>query len=95
MPKIVERLVSQLTANGMDKKKAYAVAVSRMKKAGNLDSSGKETEKGKKRGDMTPAQRAKDRAAKERGGKPSDYKYNSKNNSAVKGKVNKAVKARK
>lgn len=95
MPKIVERLVSQLTANGMDKNKAYAVAVSRMKKAGNLDSSGKETAKGKKRGEMTPAQRAKERAAKQSGGKPSDYKYNTKNNSAVKGKVNKAVKARK
>jgi hypothetical protein len=95
MPKIVERLVSQLVGNGMSKDKAYAVAVSQMKKAGNLDSSGKETAKGKKRGNMTPAQRAKDRAAKERGGKPSDYKYNRYNNSAVKGKVNSSVKKRK
>ncbi len=95
MPKIVERLVSQLTANGMDKKKAYAVAVKKMKEAGNLDKNGKETAKGKKRGNMTPAERAKDRAARESGGKPSDYKYNAKNNSAVKGRVNKNVKARK
>lgn len=95
MPKIVERLISQLVANGMDRRKAYAVAVSKMKQAGNLDSSGKETSKGKKRGNMTPAQRAKDRAAKKSGGKPSDYKYNAKNNSAVKGRVNNKVKARK
>ena len=95
MPKIVERLVSQLTANGMSKSKAYAVAVSKMKKAGNLDYSGNATKKGIKRGNMTPAQRAKDRAAKSSGGKPSDYKYNSKNNSAVKGKINKSVKRRK
>ena len=44
---------------------------------------------------MTPAERAKDRAAKARGGKPSDYKYNKHNNSAVKGKVNSKVKKRK
>lgn len=95
MPKIVERLVSQLTANGMEKDKAYAVAVKKMKAAGNLDSKGKETAKGKKRGEMTPAERAKDRAAKKSGGKPSDYKYNKTNNTAVKGKVNSKVKARK
>ena len=95
MPKIVERLVSQLTTNGMDKKKAYAVAVSQMKKAGNIDSKGKETAQGKKRGNMTPSERAIDRAVKSRGGKKSDYSYNKKNNTAVKGKVNKNVKKRK
>lgn len=95
MPKIVERLVSQLTANGMSKDKAYAVANKKMKEAGNIDKSGKETAKGKKRGNMSPAERAKDRAAKKSGGKPSDYKYNKKNNSAVKGKVNSSVKKRK
>lgn len=95
MSKIVKRLVNQLTANGMSKDKAYAVAVSKMKKAGNIDKNGKDTAKGKARGEMTPAQRAKDRAAKTSGGKPSDYKYNPHNNSAVKGKVNKSVKKRK
>jgi hypothetical protein len=96
VPKIVERLVSQLMPRkGMTKEKAYAIAVSQMKKSGNLDNSGKETAKGKERGNMTPAQRAIDRAMKESGGKSSDYKYNSKNNSAVKGTVNKTVKPRK
>lgn len=95
MPKIVERLVKQLTANGMEKDKAYAVAVKKMKEAGNLDKHGKETAQGKKRGNMTPAQRAKDRAAKKRGGKPSDYNYNKANNTAVKSKPNNKVKKRK
>lgn len=96
MPKILDRLVSQLTANGMSKDKAYAIAVSKLQKSGNLKRGSTEaTDKGKKRGEMTPAERAKDRAAKRSGGKPSDYKYNKHNNSAVKGKVNKTVKKRK
>lgn len=95
MPKIVERLVKQLVGNGMDKDKAYAVAVTRMRQAGNLDKNGKETAQGKKRGNMTPAERAKDRAAKKNGGKASDYSYNKKNNTAVKGNINKKVKKRK
>jgi len=95
MPKILERLVSQLIKNGMSKDKAYAVAVSKLQKSGNLKKGSTEaTKKGEVRGDMTPAERAKDRAAKKSGGKPSDYKYNKKNNSAVKGKVSKNVKAR-
>jgi hypothetical protein len=95
MPKIVERLVSQLMDKGIGKAQAYAIANKRMKEAGNIDSSGKATAKGEKRGNMTPAARAKDRAAKESGGKASDYKYNAKNNTAVKGKINKNVKHRK
>jgi hypothetical protein len=43
---------------------------------------------------MSPAARAKDRAAKLSNGKPSDFRYNKHNNSAVKGKVNKKVKKR-
>jgi hypothetical protein len=94
--KILKRLIYQLTQNGMDKKKATAVAISKMRKAGNIKKNSLEaTDKGKKRGDMTPAQRAKDRAAKSSGGKASDYKYNRNNNTAVKGKVNKKVKKRK
>ena len=95
MPKILERLVSQLVKNGMPKDKAYAVAVSKLQKSGNLKKGSTEpTEKGERRGNMTPAQRAKDRAAKRSGGKASDYKYNKHNNTAVKGKVNKNVKKR-
>lgn len=96
MPKILDRLVSQLKANGMSEKQAYSVAVSQLQKSGNLKKGSTEaTKKGEARGEMTPAERAKDRAAKKSGGKPSDYKYNKHNNTAVKGKVNKAVKKRK
>jgi len=96
MPKILERLVSQLKANGMSESQAYAVATKKLQESGNLKKGTREaTKKGEARGNMTPAERAKDRAAKDRGGKPSDYKYNKNNNSAVKGKVNKSVKRRK
>lgn len=95
MPKILDRLVSQLKKNGKSEKQAYAIATSQLQKSGNLKKgTTKATAKGKRRGKMTPAARAKDRAAKHEGGKPSDYKYNKKNNSAVKGKINKKVKRR-
>lgn len=94
MPPILDRLVSQLKAKGMDDEKAHAVAFSTMKKAGNIDANGKVTLKGAKRGRMTPAERAKDRAAKARGGRPEDYNYNPFNNSAVKGRINDKVKKR-
>lgn len=94
--KILTRLVSQLKANGMGAAQANAVAVAQLQKAGNLKKGSIEpTAKGVKRGNMTPAERAKDRAAKESGGKPSEYKYNRFNNTAVKGKVSSAVKRRK
>jgi len=93
LPKILTRLVSQLVGNGMEKGKALSVATKKLQESGNLKKGTTEaTEKGLKRGNMTPSERAKDRAAKNKGGKPSDYKYNAKNNSAVKGKVNKTVK---
>jgi hypothetical protein len=94
MAKIVKRLAGQLIANGMPSDKAYAVANKKMQEAGNIKKDGTATKKGEKRGEMTPAERAKDRAAKKSGGKPSDYKYNKKNNTAVKGKVSKGVKKR-
>ncbi len=95
MPKIVERLVKQLIANGVPEKTAHAIAYSKMKKAGNISKSGKATKKGVARGNMTPEERAKDRAVKKSGGSKSDYKYNPNNNTAVKGKINKSVKKRK
>ena len=93
--KMVKRLASRLISNGMDEGKAYATATKKMQAAGNVEKGkAKATPKGEKRGEMTPAERAKDRAAKKDGGKPSDYKYNKNNNSAVKGKVNDRVKKR-
>jgi hypothetical protein len=85
MPKILERMVSQLKAKGKPEGQAYAIATAQMQKSGNLKKGTQEaTAKGKRRGEMTPAQRAKDRAAKTSGGKPSDYRYKVKSNSTVK-----------
>lgn len=96
MPKILDRLVSQLIANGMKESQAFAVATKKLQDSGNLKPGTQEaTKKGIERGNMTPSERAKDRAAKRSGGSPSDYKYNKNNNSAVKGKINKNVKKRK
>lgn len=96
MPKILDRLVSQLKAKGMSEDASYAIATKKLQESGNLKKgSNKPTAKGKRRGDMTPSERAKDRASKKRGGSKSDYKYNRRNNTAVKGSINNNVKSRK
>lgn len=90
MPKIMERLSSQLQAKGFSKGSAYAIATSQLQKAGDLKKgSNKPTAKGVERGNMTPAERAKDRQAKYSGGSASDYKYNAKTNRAIKNKKKK------
>ena len=84
MPKILDRLVSQLKAKGMSEKLAYAIATKQLQRSGNLKKgTAKATAKGRVRGNMTPAQRAKQRAAKLSGRPVSDYKYNAKTNRAV------------
>lgn len=83
MPAILSRLVRQLTAKGYQKSAAEAIAISSLQKSGNLKKgSTKATPKGKKRGAMTPAERAKDRASKYSKGKhkAKDYSYNKKTN---------------
>ena len=96
MPKILERLVKQLKANGKSTSSAFAIATSALQKSGNLKPGTQEpTAKGIKRGEMTPAARAKDRAATASNSSPSEYKYNKNNNSAVKGTINNKVKKRK
>lgn len=85
MPKILERLVSQLQAKGYDKASSYAIATKVLQRSGNLKPGSTEpTAKGVKRGNMTPGERAKDRQARYDGSKPSDYKYNKKTNLATK-----------
>lgn len=84
MPKpITKRLTEQLQAKGMSEEKARAVAYKKMRAAGNVDSSGKMTKKGKKRSAMGAAGRAKDRAAKASGKKKSQYKYSKRTNRAT------------
>lgn len=84
MPAILERLVKQLRAKGKSKDAAYAIATSALQKSGNLKKGSTEaTAKGKKRGAMTPGERAKDRASKRSKHKTSEYKYNSRTNRAT------------
>lgn len=83
MPAILDRLVRQLRAKGHSNKAAHAIAVSALKKSGNLNSSGQATAKGRKRGKMTPGQRAKDRAARYSKRKPGEFKYNKRTNRAT------------
>lgn len=73
--KLVDRLAAQTGSRGM--------AIALLKKRGQMTKDGKLTEEGKRRDRMTAAERAKDRAAKKRGGKPSQYKYNPKTNTAT------------
>tara|TARA_R100001460_G_scaffold2262_4_gene7477 strand:+ start:375 stop:665 length:291 start_codon:yes stop_codon:yes gene_type:complete len=81
---ILKRLVEQLKAKGMSVGMANAVARKRLQQSGNLKKGKDEaTAKGKKRSKMGAAGRAKSRAAKESGRKPSDYKYNSSTNRAT------------
>jgi hypothetical protein len=83
MPKILERVVSQLEAKGMPKSQAFAVGTSAMQKAGNLKPGTQElTPKGAKRQAMGAAGRAKDRAAKEQNAKASEFTYNPRTNRA-------------
>jgi len=90
--KLLTRLISQLRRNGKSPADARRIAISSLQKSGNLKhGTTTPTEKGVRRGNMTPAQRAIDRAKKK---KPGNYKYNPNNNSAVKGEINENVKKR-
>ena len=85
MPAIVERLMRQLRSKGNKNAKGMAIAL--LKKQGILNKAGKLTAKGKKRNSMSPAQRAKARAAKYSGNSTKKYKYNKRTNRAtLKGK---------
>jgi hypothetical protein len=72
MGKLAKRLTSQLKANGQENPEAVAYAL--LNKRGQAKGA-KLTEHGKARERLGNAGRAKDRAVKEGGGKPSDYAY--------------------
>jgi hypothetical protein len=75
---LVKRLTAQTGSKNM--------AVGLLKKRGHMKADGTLTKAGKKRNSMTASERAKDRAAKDSGGKASDYRYKKKTNTAVKKK---------
>lgn len=79
MPAILERLVSQLKAKGYSESSAYAIATSALQRSGNLKKGTQQaTDKGIRRGMMTPSERSRDRASKRSKGKhsPAAYSYN-------------------
>lgn len=80
--KLQTRLTRQLASKGV--KGAAKMADTLLKKRGDLTSDGTLTAHGKARQALGNDGRAKDRAAKASGGKPSDYKYNAKTNKATK-----------
>ena len=84
MPAILDRLVKQLKAKGKSESSAFAIATAALQKSGNLKPGTQEaTAKGKRRGEMTPGERAKDRQSKYTGKPVSDFKYKASNNTAV------------
>ncbi len=73
---LLKRLASQVGSTKL--------AIGILIKRGDMKPDGKTlTEQGKKRNDMTAAERAMDRAAKQSKRKPSEYKYNPYTNRAT------------
>lgn len=72
---LVKRLTAQVGDEGM------AIAI--LKKRGQMSPSGQLTAEGRRRDNMTAAERAKDRAAKASNHKPSAFTYHAKDNRAV------------
>lgn len=83
MSKIEDRLVRQLSAKGV--KNAKGLAHAELLKHGSITPNGTLTAKGKERQAMGNDGRAKDREARDSGGKhkPSDYTYDAKTNRAT------------
>lgn len=79
---MIDRLTRQMSAKGVPDARAEAVA--HLQNCGVLRKNGETlTAKGKERTLMGPAGRAKDRAARQTGHKPEEYKYDRKTNRAV------------
>lgn len=72
--------------NGMNRQTAEGVATRKLQQSGNLNQNGQPTYQGVQRGNMTPEERAIDRAVKEHGGNRWDYVYNYQTNRATKRK---------
>jgi hypothetical protein len=89
---LMKRLITQLRRDGKSPEAAGAIAAFKMRKAGNLGKGNKLTAKGKKREQLGAAGRAKSRAAKKHGRKPSEYKYSATANRATMKKPTQASK---
>ena len=84
MPKILDRLVKQLKDKWKSKSAAFAIATSALQKSWNLKPWTRvATKKWLARWNMTPSQRAKDRASSKSWISKTKYKYNAKTNTAT------------
>lgn len=85
-PPIKNRLIAQLVERGYGVEKSTKIAHRSLVNSGNLNEDGTATAKGIARGDMSPAERAIDRAIKysKKKDKPENYQYDPQTNRATK-----------
>lgn len=84
LSRIHARLKQQLMERGREEADAEALAKNILIKRGHLNKDGSPTLEGQIRGNMSPADRAIDRAVKRSGGIPDYYQYNPETNYASK-----------
>ena len=84
LPAIHERLKQQLIDKGKETEEAETLSKNILIKRGHLNKDGSATIDGHIRGNMSPAERAIDRAVKKSGGIPDYYQYNKETNYASK-----------
>lgn len=83
-PAILTRLTQQIKENSPGVKDPEAAAIAALRKQGSMEKDSMAlTKYGKTRNEMTPGERAIDRAVKRSGHSASDYVYNPKTNAAL------------
>jgi hypothetical protein len=83
-PTILKRLTQQIKDNSPGVKNPEAAAIAALRRYGSMEKDSiKLTEGGKIRNEMSPGERAIDRAVKRSGNKASDYNYDAKTNAAT------------
>jgi hypothetical protein len=83
-PTILKRLTQQIKDNSPGVKDPEAAAIAALQRYGSFKKGTTElTEHGKTRNEMSPGDRAIDRAVKRSGRKASEYKYDAKTNAAT------------
>jgi hypothetical protein len=84
MPTILKRLTQQIKDNSPGVKDPEAAAIAALQRYGSFKKGTTElTEHGKTRNEMSPGDRAKDRASKRSGHPTSAYNYDAKTNAAT------------
>lgn len=83
-PTILKRLTQQIKDNSPGVKDPEAAAIAALRRYGSMEKdSTKLTAHGKVRNEMSPGERAKDRASKRSGHPASAYNYDAKTNAAT------------